>query len=195
MTHKNPELRASSVVPASAAKPKAASSAPKYGGAAAKKDPVLMLDGKKWKVEFQEGNREIVIDDVELSHTVYIYKCNNSTIQIKGKVNSITCDGCKKTAVVFDNAVSSFEFINCQSMQVQVNGKVPTVTIDKTDGAQVYLSKESMETEIVSAKSSEMNISLPVGNDGEFNEFAVPEQFKTVWDGSKLVTTNTDIAG
>lgn len=27
------------------------------------------------------------------------------------------------------------------------------------------------------------------------SEMAVPEQFKTVWDGQKLVTTATEIAG
>ena len=49
----------------------------------------------------------------------------------------------------------------------QVNGKCPTVSIDKTDGCQVYLSKESISCEIVSAKSSEMNICIPKP-DGEF---------------------------
>ena len=68
---------------------------------------------------------------------MYIYKCEGSTIQIKGKVNGITLDGCKKTAVVFDNCVASFEMVNCQSCQVQVTGAVPTVAIEKTDGAQV----------------------------------------------------------
>ena len=50
----------------------------------------------------------------------------------------------------------------------QVNGKCPTVSIDKTDGCQVYLSKVSVSCEIVSAKSSEMNICVPKGTDGEF---------------------------
>jgi len=29
-------------------------------------------------------------------------------------------DGCKKTAVVFDEAIASFDIINCQSVQAQV---------------------------------------------------------------------------
>ena len=49
----------------------------------------------------------------------------------------------------------------------QVTGKVPTVSIDKTDGCMVYLSKGSINAEIVSAKSSEMNILVP-GSDGEY---------------------------
>lgn len=40
-------------------------------------------------------------------------------------------------------------------------GKVPTISINKTDGCHVYLSKNSLECEIVSAKSSEMNVLIP----------------------------------
>ena len=29
-------------------------------------------------------------------------------------------DGCKKSAIVFDDAISAVEFINCQSVQAQV---------------------------------------------------------------------------
>ena len=43
----------------------------------------------------------------------------------------------------------------------QVLGKVPTINVDKTDGCMMYLSKDSLKTEIVSAKSSEMNVLIP----------------------------------
>lgn len=43
----------------------------------------------------------------------------------------------------------------------QVMGKVPTISINKTDGCHVYLSKSSLDCEIVSAKSSEMNVLIP----------------------------------
>ena len=46
-------------------------------------------------------------------------------------------------------------------MQVQINGKVPSVLIDKTSGAQVFLSKEGMDTEIVTSKSDNVNSMLP----------------------------------
>ena len=52
-----------------------------------------------------------------------------------------------------------------------MTGKVQTVSIDKTDGCQVYLSKDSLEAEIVTAKSSEMNICVPEGDDGDFVSF------------------------
>uniref|UniRef100_A0A4W4EXX3 Adenylyl cyclase-associated protein n=1 Tax=Electrophorus electricus TaxID=8005 RepID=A0A4W4EXX3_ELEEL len=80
------------------------------------------------------------------------------------------------------------------SINKGVIGKVPTISINKTDGCHVYLSEASLSCEIISAKSSEMNVLVP-GKDGEFTEIPVPEQFKTVWDGRKLVTTATEIAG
>ena len=73
-------------------------------------------------------------------------------------------------------------------------GNVPTVAIEKTDGAMVYLSPDSLGVEIITAKSSEMNILIP-GPDGEFIEQAVPEQFKTLVKNGKLSTSCTEKAG
>ena len=42
---------------------------------------------------------------------------------------------------------------------------MPTISINKTEGCQVYLSKDSISCDIVSAKSSAMNILVPVGED------------------------------
>lgn len=47
-------------------------------------------------------------------------------------------------------------------------GTLPTISIQKTDGCQVYLSKESLGAEIVTSKSSEMNVLVPKGSDGDF---------------------------
>ena len=69
-------------------------------------------------------------------------------------------------------------------------GKVPTISVEKTDGCQMYLSKDSTDAVIVSAKSSEMNVSIPNGDD--FVEQPVPEQFKTCIKGTKLTTTATE---
>ncbi|XP_075051365.1 adenylyl cyclase-associated protein 1 [Mixophyes fleayi] len=196
-THKNPVLKAPSGPIRSGPKPftspkPTSSSAPKP---APKKEPaVLELEGKKWRVENYENASSLEISDTELKQVVYIYKCVNSTLQIKGKINSITVDNCKKLGLVFEDAVGIVEIINSRDVKVQVLGKVPTISINKTDGCHVYLSKDSIKCEIISAKSSEMNILVP-GSGGEFSEFPVPEQFKTVWNGQKLVTTVTEIAG
>lgn len=55
-----------------------------------------------------------------MKQAVYIYRCENSVIKIKGKVNSVTVDSCKKTSVVFDNLLAQVEVINSQSIEVQV---------------------------------------------------------------------------
>ncbi|XP_041868548.1 adenylyl cyclase-associated protein 2 [Melanotaenia boesemani] len=189
-THKNPNLR--SQVSATKIKNPAPVKAPK--AAVQKRPPLLELEGKKWRVENFDQKHDLVIDEAELKQVVYVFSCNNSTLQIKGKINSIIVDNCKKLGLVFDNAVGIVEIINSKAIQLQVLGTVPTISINKTEGCQVYLSKDAINCDIVSAKSSEMNILIPEGED-DYREFPVPEQFKTVWDGSKLVTEPTEIAG
>ena len=94
----------------------------------------------------------------------------------------------------------------------QVLGKVPTISIDKTEGCQMYLSRGSVGTEIVTDKSSAINVLIPNGDDFvstfkilwhdctfhmETNKFqveqAIPEQFKTVVDGLKLKTSVVEL--
>ena len=121
-THKNPNLRGGSTVPAGAIKsgsPKPASGA-KPAAQAPAKPPKLELEGKKWAVEYFKGNPNLVVEGTETNQSIYVYRCENSTLKVEGKVNNIVVDGCKKLAVVFDNVVSSCEFINCQSVQMQV---------------------------------------------------------------------------
>ncbi|XP_026881256.2 adenylyl cyclase-associated protein 2 [Electrophorus electricus] len=191
-THKNPALRSQGGVHhTSTSKDKVPGSTPTP---VKKHSPILELEGKKWRVEHQEQAHTLLIEETELRQVVYVFSCTNSTLQIKGKVNSIIVDNCKKLGLVFHNVVGILEVINSRDIQLQVLGKVPTISINKTEGCHVYLSKESLDCEIVSAKSSEMNILVPQGDD-EYKEFPVPEQFKTVWDGSKLVTEPTEIAG
>lgn len=152
-----------------------------------KKPPVFELQNKKWVVEWQENNQGLMIDTAEPSHTVYVYKCNNSNIQVKNKVNSIILDQCKKCALVFESTISSVEFVNCQSVKVQANGSVPTISVDKTDGCAIYLNKTNLGCQIVSAKSSELNVCI-TSDDGDLTETPLPEQFMSTWNGGKWVT-------
>jgi adenylyl cyclase-associated protein len=184
MTHKNPELRASSVVKA---EPKKTAKAPakKFGGGP-KGDPVFELSGNKWKVEFQQGAHTLEIAEPETKHVIYMYGCTESMLTVKGKVNSIMMDNCKKCVIVFQDCVSVCEIVNCKSARVQILGKVPSVAIDKTSGCQVFLSKDCLDCEFVTAKSDEMNIVIPPeSDDADITEYAVPEQFKTTYDVAK----------
>ncbi|XP_013886988.1 adenylyl cyclase-associated protein 1 [Austrofundulus limnaeus] len=118
-THKNPGLRSQGAPVRSGPKPFAsrpAASAPQTRTL----PPVLELDGKKWRVENQEGAQGLVISDTELKQVVYAFKCNQSTLQVKGKINSITIDSCKKMGLVFDDVVGIVDIINCRDVKVQV---------------------------------------------------------------------------
>lgn len=185
-THKNPALRSG---PAPFKAPPATSPGGRAPGApVTNKPPVFNRDGKKWLIEHQKGNQNLVVEGADMNNVVYMYGCVDSTLTVKGKVNSVFLDSCKKTSVLFDSLVSSIEFVNCQSVQMQVLGRVPTISIDKTDGCQMYLSKDSLDVEIVSSKSSEMNVLIP-GPTGEYSEQPIPEQYKTTISGGKTLVT------
>ncbi|KAI9347727.1 adenylate cyclase associated N terminal-domain-containing protein [Obelidium mucronatum] len=198
MTHKNPELRGTSIVSASAKSASAVT--PKASVVAAAKPSKLALEGNKWIVENFVNATDLVIKDPELRHTVYIYNCQNSTIQIQGKVNAVTLDNSKKTGLLVDSVVSTIDIVNCKSVQVQVTGRAPTVAIDKTDGCQVYLSKECVDgdsnVEVLTAMSSEVNVLVDgEGEDGGFVERPVPEQIKSTVRKGKMETSIVEHKG
>lgn len=85
------------------------------------KPPVFMREGKKWIIEHQKNNSGLLVENVEMNNVVYLFKSDNSVLTVKGKLNSIVLDSCKKCSVVFDDLVSSIEFVNCQSVQMQVS--------------------------------------------------------------------------
>lgn len=120
-THKNPNLR-SGPAPYKAPQPfKATGPKPYVAPQQDDKPPVFNRDGKKWLIEFHKNNPNLLVENAEMNNVVYMFKCVNSTLQIKGKINSVVMDSCKKCSVVFDSLVSSVEFVNCQSVQMQVS--------------------------------------------------------------------------
>ena len=165
----------------------------KHAAAVPTQPPKLELQGNKWVVEHQ--TTPVTITITENKQTVYIYKCTGATIKIEGKLNALTLDSCKKTNVIFDEAISSCEVVNCSSIKVQVTVKVPAVTIDKTSGGVVYLSKDGLETQIFTSKSDAINVSIPGPSEEDpFVEFPVPEQFlNTIRDGKLHTEMNTHL--
>ncbi|KAG0293749.1 hypothetical protein BGZ96_002391 [Linnemannia gamsii] len=203
MTHKNPELRASGMVTSSSAKPGSPKRAgpgapPKPASLTLKKPPKMALEGNKWVVENFENNNEVILDQVELNQSVYIYGCKNSTIQIKSKVTTIAMDSCTKTGLCVDSLISSLDLVNSKSVQVQILGRAPTVSLDKVDSCMVYLSKECLDVEILTSKCSAVNILTPEttedGND-DFIERPVPEQFLTKIVDGKVITIAVEHSG
>jgi adenylyl cyclase-associated protein len=129
---------------------------------------------------------------------VNLFGCKNSTIVVKGKVNAITLVNCKKTAVRVESVISSISITASDNFTVQVTGNAPTLQIDTTNSGQVYLSKECLDQiEIITAKCSAINISLPVEGEeeGVFDEKPLPEMFRSTVKGGKLVTTIVEHTG
>lgn len=135
----------------------------------------------KWECEYATAEQGTVeINVTSFVQSVYIARCDDATIVVNGKCNSILVDNCKKTKVLIDSCMSTFEICNCQRMQVQVKDNAPSIAIDKTDGILVYLSEEILanpDFSITASKSSEMNTSFPFGPDGDYVEKPLPEQF------------------
>jgi adenylyl cyclase-associated protein len=164
--------------------------------AAPKRPPKLALEGSKWIVEYQVGNRDLVIDIKDIKQSVCIFRCENSLVRINGKVNSIAIDSCKKTSVVFENSLASCEIVNCTSLEVQCLGKVPTITVDKTRGCQIFLSKEGApETDVITSESSEINVNVPKPDGSDVEEFPIPTQYKSNYKNGKLVTEVVEHTG
>eukprot|EP01112_Ceratiomyxa_fruticulosa_P018136 TRINITY_DN575_c0_g2_i1.p1 TRINITY_DN575_c0_g2~~TRINITY_DN575_c0_g2_i1.p1 ORF type:complete len:482 (+),score=139.01 TRINITY_DN575_c0_g2_i1:150-1595(+) len=189
--NRKPEERSSVVTADSSKKPAVEKS--EGPAKAVSKPPKLALEGNKWVVEYQKNNREIKIAETETRQTVYIYKCEGSTIQIVGKINTIIVDDCKKTAVVFENVISGIEIVNSTALEVQVIGKVPSIAVDKTSGLQLFLSKETLDSEIITSKSSDVNVLIPGKKEGDDPiELPLPYQFKTLIKNDTLVTNTVE---
>ena len=43
-----------------------------------------------WRQEFQENESSLIVEDAQLNHSVNLFGCKKSTIEIKGKVNAVT---------------------------------------------------------------------------------------------------------
>lgn len=140
-THKNPGLRSGPApFKASGPTPFKPVIAAKPNSAPADKPPVFNRDGKKWIIEYQKNNRGLVVENAEMNNVVYMFKSENSTLTVKGKINSIVIDSCKKCSVVFDSLVSSVEFVNCQSVQMQVITLVTNIMYEADSKQKFFLS-------------------------------------------------------
>ncbi|KAF8426902.1 adenylate cyclase associated N terminal-domain-containing protein [Tirmania nivea] len=199
MTHKNPELRASSLVPDKVAvrgKSPAPPPVRKPAHMKTKKPPKMELDGNKWLVENYENDHNIIIPDVEIHHSIFIYHCKNVVIQVKGKCNAITISECAKTSLVAESLVSSIDVIKSTGFAVQVIHKIPTILVDGCDGGVAYISNESFDVEIFTTKTTGLNVFVAeAGEEGDYAERSVPEQLKHTIKNGQLVSEIVEHAG
>jgi adenylyl cyclase-associated protein len=72
--------------------------------------------------------------------------------QVRGKVNAISMDKCRRVGLVFGDVVASCELVNCTSVEVQCTGRVATVAIDKCDGCQVGIALHNLVSQRAAAR-------------------------------------------
>ena len=134
--------------------------------------------------------------EAERHHSVLISRCKNTNIRINGKANAISIDNSPKTSVILDSLVSSIDVIKCPNFALQILDTLPTILLDQVDGATVYLSKDSLNTEILTSKCTAVNVYLPPKEeDGDYAECSVPEQFRSYVKDGKLVTEIVEHSG
>ncbi|GMM29354.1 adenylate cyclase-binding protein [Martiniozyma asiatica (nom. inval.)] len=182
MTHKNPELR-KKFVPAPPKKPTSLSSkSPPLTPTTVSKPPKKELVDNKWMILNQKDAGMIVLD-VFMDQSVFIGNCENTVIQLKGKLNTVSMNQCTKTGIVVDRAVSSVELNKCTKCEVQVMERVPVMSVDQSESIGIYLTgEEAKEVEIYSSCVTAMNVTV-----GE-KEHPVAEQFKTSIKDGRVVT-------
>ncbi|PQE29175.1 adenylyl cyclase-associated protein [Rutstroemia sp. NJR-2017a BBW] len=205
MTHKNPSLRAGATVPtrsdsqsslsSNRGKSPAPGKKPKPESMRTKKPPVKRLEGKKWIIENFENEPEPIEIEVDLSQSILISRCVKTTIMVKGKANAITIDNSPRLSLVVESLVSSIDVIKAPNLALQVLGVLPTIIMDQVDGAQIYLGKDSLNTEIFTSKCASVNILTPQGEEGDYKESPLAEQFRTYIKNGKVYSEIVEHAG
>ncbi|KAI9739188.1 MAG: hypothetical protein M1834_007401 [Cirrosporium novae-zelandiae] len=206
MTHKNPSLRSSSLVPhrtdssgslgsSHRGKSPAPGKKPKPESMRTKKPPKKELDGNKWLLEHFDSPDQPITLEVTLNQSILISRCSKTTIILHGKANAISIDNSPQLALVIDSLVSSVDVIKSPKFAIQVQGALPTLIMDAVDGATVYLGKESVHTEILTSKCTSVNINVPEGEEGDYKECALPEQVRSFVKDGKIVSEIVEHAG
>ncbi|KAK7518173.1 adenylyl cyclase-associated protein [Phyllosticta citriasiana] len=204
-THKNPSLRASTVVPersdslsARSKSPAPPGKKPKPDAFRAKKPEKKVLDGNKWIIENFDNPPAPIEIEATIVQSILISRCKNTTIRIIGKANAISIDNSVRASIILDSLVSAVDVIKCPNFALQVLGTLPTIMLDQVDGAAVYLSRESLNTEVFTSKCTSVNVNLPPregDEDGDYAEMPIPEQVRSFVRNGKLVSEIVEHAG
>ncbi|AAS53432.2 AFR061Wp [Eremothecium gossypii ATCC 10895] len=185
-THKNPELRAASSVPSSAGSRTPPPKPRKPTTLKTRKPPRKELVGSKWFVENYDGEADPIIIETNKDESVFIGRCNNIFIQLKGKVNAVTISESQHCNLLLDSSISGVDVIKSERFAIQVAQQIPQITIDKSDTGVIYLSKDSLQTELFTSSSTSINVNIPTGDDGDFEEHPIPEQLKHTFSNGRL---------
>jgi len=202
MTHKNPSLRAGSIVTLQRSVSQTSTTSSKSAGPQKKPKPESMrtkkpprkdFESQKWFIEnFDNTGSEIVEVSAENTHSILISRCTKTVVKINGKCNAISIDNCNSLSLIVDSLISSIDVIKSPKFQLQIDGTLPTVMLDQVDGATIYLGK-SVDTEVFTSKCTSVNLVLQGEEDDK--ECPVPEQIRSYVKDGAVVSEIVEHAG
>ncbi|KTW31422.1 hypothetical protein T552_00066 [Pneumocystis carinii B80] len=146
------------------------------------------LVGSRWNIENFEDNQNIVINELETNQTIYIFNCKRCTIHLKGKANTVYIDQLFNCGLIIDTLISGIELTRSTSLEIQISGYTPIITLDQCDNSQIYLSPKCLSIEIITSKSSSINVHALEEENGDYVEHHIPEMLKSTFTNGKLVT-------
>ncbi|KAF1742563.1 hypothetical protein MXB_5265 [Myxobolus squamalis] len=136
-THKNPQLRASAVVPdTEKTKPQIATKPTII----ASKPALMELRDKKWIVENQTDQKMLEISECDKSYTVYMYNCVKTNLIVHGKMNTVAIvylNEKSKEARVSTSLASSVNVCLCQPNADLIEYPVPEQLISYIEGEKL----------------------------------------------------------
>ncbi|XP_066247429.1 adenylyl cyclase-associated protein 1-like [Euwallacea similis] len=142
--------------------------------------PLNIKQRKKWRFEYQRGHHLLVAENSSSDNIVFVYKCINCTITVKGTVNSVVIDQCSDVTVVLDTVGGAVGILNSLAIRLRVRmfHKVATVSIERSSTCNIYLSSHSLDAEVITLKSTDVALLIP-NTYGDFVRQTVPQKFST----------------
>lgn len=161
--------------------------------------PKVSLEGNRWIVE--QGNSYdgvVEVNPESMNQSVMIENCEKINVRISGKVSAVAINRCKRLKLEVGDVVSSIEATSTMNSELFLRGKAPTVTLDSSEGIRLHLSELSRETQVLSSKCAEINLTIPQKllasahtdeSADDVIEIALPFQFKSVLTADGTIVT------
>jgi adenylyl cyclase-associated protein len=137
----------------------------------------LVANISNQKVEFAAG-------EVQMKHGIFVDNCKDCSIRINDKFKSLQMNNCVNVALEVQHCVSGVEVMNGEGLEVRIKGHSPSISIDKCQRVRVVLNEDFMNTDIVTSKVSEVNVSFEK-NGNEAKDTMIAEQLITKWNPNK----------
>ncbi len=125
-----------------------------------------------------KANVVIKADETGMSDAYCITNTKDSTFEFQGKMCSVCLEKCYNVTVKCQTLISIAEIVNSRKVNIFCNVHVPTVQVDGSNDVNIHLTAESLDTKVVTSKSSQVNIHFP-GKDKETTSESIPYQFES----------------